>query len=236
MRLSVPHSARSIEIPFCRKAGPSADLGHSKVQGRRVRRYTKTAWLSPVRTSEIGGFVCRFLTKKGTDRGRSNLHHPGCAALQIIRRGSLSRRSKVGGTSRRARQTLRESGHAAIVANAHKVRVIYDNSRKGYRAGAHSLARLACLDVELHSPIEPPIPSAPPRLRTALPVLRPAVTECRAARLTLLARIDELEHPGCTSLPGVFANDFKSSSGQSLAIFRILENAENACRQRVWVQ
>ncbi len=49
---------------------------------------------------------------------------------------------------------LRESGHEVIVANARKLRLIYDNDRKNDRVDAQYLARLARLDPRLLSPVQ----------------------------------------------------------------------------------
>lgn len=49
---------------------------------------------------------------------------------------------------------LSESGHEVIVANARKLRLIYDNDRKNDRVDAQYLARLARLDPRLLSPVE----------------------------------------------------------------------------------
>jgi transposase len=49
---------------------------------------------------------------------------------------------------------LQESGHEVIVANARKLRLIYENDRKNDRIDAQYLARLARLDPRLLSPLE----------------------------------------------------------------------------------
>ena len=60
---------------------------------------------------------------------------------------------EVGTHSRWASHLLKELGHEVMVANARKLRMIYDNPRKGDRADAEILARLARLDPNLLSPI-----------------------------------------------------------------------------------
>jgi len=60
---------------------------------------------------------------------------------------------EVGPHSRWASQLLEGLGHEVLVANARKVRAIYDNPRKGDRNDAQTLARLARLDPALLSPI-----------------------------------------------------------------------------------
>jgi transposase len=49
---------------------------------------------------------------------------------------------------------LREFGHEVIVANARKLRLIYENDRKNDRIDAQYLARLARLDPRLLSPLQ----------------------------------------------------------------------------------
>ena len=49
---------------------------------------------------------------------------------------------------------LKECGHEVLVANARKVRLIYDNIRKNDRIDAQTLARIARLDPQLLHPIQ----------------------------------------------------------------------------------
>jgi transposase len=56
---------------------------------------------------------------------------------------------EVGTHSRWASHLLTELGHEVLVANARKLRAIYHNPRKGDRADAETLARLARLDPTL---------------------------------------------------------------------------------------
>jgi len=67
---------------------------------------------------------------------------------------------EVGAHSRWASHLLRDLGHDVLVANARKLRAIYSNPRKGDRADAETLARLARLDPELLSPIHHRSPQA----------------------------------------------------------------------------
>lgn len=60
---------------------------------------------------------------------------------------------EVGSHSRWASQALKEAGPEVIVADARKLRLIYENPRKGDRADAEYLARLARLDPNLLSPV-----------------------------------------------------------------------------------
>jgi transposase len=84
---------------------------------------------------------------------------------------------EVGAHSRWASQLLKELNHDVLVANARKLRAIYHNPRKGDRADAETLARLARLDPELLSPIHHRSPQA----QADLAVLRSrdALVRCR---------------------------------------------------------
>ena len=84
---------------------------------------------------------------------------------------------EVGTHSRWASHLLTELGHDVLIANARKLRAIYHNPRKGDRADAEILARLARLDPELLSPIHHRSPQA----QADLAVLRSrdAIVRCR---------------------------------------------------------
>ncbi len=60
---------------------------------------------------------------------------------------------EVGSQSRWVSHLLKQLGHEVLVANARKLRAIYDNPRKTDRADAETLARLARMDPHLLSPI-----------------------------------------------------------------------------------
>jgi transposase len=60
---------------------------------------------------------------------------------------------EVGTHSRWVSQTLKDLGHEVIVADARKLRLIYDNPRKDDKVDAEYLARLARLDPKLLSPV-----------------------------------------------------------------------------------
>jgi transposase len=60
---------------------------------------------------------------------------------------------EVGAHSRWASQCLKDLSHEVIVADARKLRLIYENPRKGDKADAEYLARLARLDPKLLSPV-----------------------------------------------------------------------------------
>jgi transposase len=107
---------------------------------------------------------------------------------------------EVGTHSRWVRQLLRELGHEALVANARKLRAIYDNPRKGDRADAETLARLARLDPALLSPIHHRSPQA----QADLAVLRSrdALVRCRTLLINHVrgsVKAAGARLPSCTS-------------------------------------
>ena len=61
---------------------------------------------------------------------------------------------EVGGHSRWVSRMLREQGHEVVVANASKLRLIYENPRKSDRVDAEYLAKLMRLDPSLLSPVQ----------------------------------------------------------------------------------
>jgi transposase len=67
---------------------------------------------------------------------------------------------EVGSHSRWTSQLIEQLDHEVLVANARKLRAIYDNPRKGDRPDAETLARLARLDPKLLSPIHHRSPEA----------------------------------------------------------------------------
>jgi transposase len=60
---------------------------------------------------------------------------------------------EVGAHSHWASQTLKDLGHEVIVADARKLRLIYENLRKDDKVDAEYLARLARPDPRLLSPV-----------------------------------------------------------------------------------
>ncbi len=72
---------------------------------------------------------------------------------------------------------LRSLGHEVLVANARKVRAIYQSDRKDDRADAQMLARLARADPKLLSPIQPRAGST--RLALSMVRSRAALVEVR---------------------------------------------------------
>lgn len=73
-------------------------------------------------------------------------------------------------------------GHEVLVANASKVRLIYENRRKADRVDARYLARLARLDPELLSPVEHRSEQA--QVDLAVLRSRDVLVRCRAALIT----------------------------------------------------
>jgi transposase len=59
----------------------------------------------------------------------------------------------VGGHSRWVSQELKKYGHEVIIADARKLRLIYENPRKSDRVDAEYLAKLVRLDPSLLSPV-----------------------------------------------------------------------------------
>jgi len=110
---------------------------------------------------------------------------------------------EVGTHSRWASQLLKELGYDVLVANARKLRAIYHNPRKGDRADAETLARLARLDPELLSPIHHRSPEA----QADLAVLRSrdAIVRCRTL---LINHTRDLVKSSGSRLPSCSADSF----------------------------
>lgn len=110
---------------------------------------------------------------------------------------------EVGTHSRWASQLLKELGHDVLVANARKLRAIYHNPRKGDRADAATLARLARLDPELLSPIHHRSPEA----QADLAVLRSrdAIVRCRTL---LINHARDIVKASGSRLPSCSADSF----------------------------
>ncbi|NIS79852.1 MAG: IS110 family transposase [Anaerolineales bacterium] len=110
---------------------------------------------------------------------------------------------EVGAHSRWTSHLLRELGHNALVANARKLRAIYHNPRKGDRADAETLARLARLDPELLSPIHHRSPQA----QAYLAVLRSrdAIVRCRTV---LINHAGDIVKVSGSRLPSCSADSF----------------------------
>jgi transposase len=120
------------------------------------------------------------------------------SALQICRIAM-----EVGTHSRWASHLLRELGHDVLVANARKLRAIYANPRKGDRADAETLARLARLDPELLSPIH----HRSPRAQADLAVLRSRDALVRSRTLLTNHTRDIVKASG-SRLPSCSADSF----------------------------
>jgi transposase len=122
---------------------------------------------------------------------------------------------EVGAHSRWVSQLVRELGHEVLVANARKLRMVYDNPRKGDRVDAEILARLARLDPALLSPIHHRRPQAQAdlavlRARDALVRARSSlINHVRGTVKTVGVRL-----PSCTSY--AFASKARPTIPESL--------------------
>jgi transposase len=110
---------------------------------------------------------------------------------------------EVGAHSRWASHLLTELGHDVLVANARKLRAIYHNPRKGDRADAETLARLARLDPALLSPIYHRSPQA----QADLAVLRSRDALVRSRTLLINHARDIVKVSG-SRLPSCSADSF----------------------------
>lgn len=118
---------------------------------------------------------------------------------------------EVGAHSRWVSQALREVGHEVLVANSRKLRVIFDNPRKGDRADSHTLARLARLDPGLLSPIEHRSPQA----QADLDVLRSRDALVRS-RTLLINHVRGVVKSTGARIPSSSASSFPSRAAASL--------------------
>ena len=118
---------------------------------------------------------------------------------------------EVGTHSRWASQLLQQLGHEVLVANARKLRVIYDNPRKGDRRDAETLARLARLDPALLSPIRHRSPQA----QAHLAVLRARDALVRS-RTLLINHVRGTVKSSGARLPSGSANAFAAKVAASL--------------------
>jgi transposase len=110
---------------------------------------------------------------------------------------------EVGTHSRWASHLLNELGHDVLVANARKLRAIYDNPRKGDRADAETLARLARLDPKLLSPIHHRSPQA----QADLAVIR-SREALVSARTDLVNHVRGMVKASGTRLPSCSTSSF----------------------------
>jgi transposase len=107
---------------------------------------------------------------------------------------------EVGSHSRWASHLLEKLGHEVLVANARKLRAIYDNPRKGDRVDAETLARLARLDPTLLSPIH----HRSPQSQADLAVLRSRDALVRSRSLLInhvrsIAKGSGVRLPSCST-------------------------------------
>ena len=118
---------------------------------------------------------------------------------------------EVGTHSRWTSQMLKELGHDVLVANARKLRAIYHNPRKGDRADAETLARLARLDPALLSPIHHRSPEA----QADLAVLRSRDAIVRSRTLLINHARSIVKSTGAR-LPACSADSFASKAALAI--------------------
>ncbi len=107
---------------------------------------------------------------------------------------------EVGAHSRWASHLLKDLGHDVLVANARKPQAIYHNPRKGDRADAETLARLARLDPALLAPIQHRSPQAQAEL--AVLRSRDAIVRCRTSLINHardIVKASGLRLPSCSA-------------------------------------
>jgi transposase len=118
---------------------------------------------------------------------------------------------EVGANSRWVSHLLKELGHNVLVANARKLRAIYQNPRKGDRVDAETLARLARLDPALLSPIHHRSPQA----QADLAVLRSRDALVRSRTLLINHARDIVKSTGAR-LPSCSADSFARKAASSI--------------------
>jgi transposase len=118
---------------------------------------------------------------------------------------------EVGAHSRWASHLLKDQGHDVLVANARKLRAIYHNPRKGDRADAETLARLARLDPALLSPIH----HRSPRAQADLAVLRSRDTLVRS-RTLLINHVRSIVKSVGARLPSCSADAFAVKAASAI--------------------
>jgi len=148
----------------------------------------------------------RLLTTKTSFHQRFSMLPPCRVAMEV---GSHSRWSS---------HLLTDLGHDVLVANARKLKAIYHNPRKGDRADAETLARLARLDPELLSPIHHRSPQA----QADLAVLHSRDALIRS-RTLLINHVRGIVKSSGARLPSCTTNCFSSKA--KLAIPETLQPA-----------
>ena len=139
---------------------------------------------------------------------------------------------EVGSHSRWASHLLNELGHDVLVANARKLRVIYDNPRKGDQADAETLARLARLDPKLLSPIHHRSPQA----QADLAVIRSRDALVRS-RTKLINHVRGMVKASGTRLPSCSTASFSTKVAGSIpdsmqsSLLPILEIIDSVTRE-----
>jgi transposase len=137
-------------------------------------------------------------------------------------------------------RVLENLGHAVVVANARKLRMIYESNRKNDRLGARMLARLGRADVELLAPVrhrgaKAQADLAVVRGRDALVAARTQlINACRGTVKAMGGRL-----PKCTT--AAFVSKVKSSIPPELqaalrpllSSIRALSEQIESCDQRV---
>jgi transposase len=139
---------------------------------------------------------------------------------------------EVGTHSRWASYLLKELGHDVLVANARKLRAIYQNPRKGDQVDAETLARLARLDPHLLAPIR----HRSARAQADLAVIRSrdALVRCRTMLINHvrgMVKSSGSRLPSCTA--GNFASKATSAIPEALlpAILPILDTIASLTQQ-----
>ena len=118
---------------------------------------------------------------------------------------------EIGAHSGWASHLLKDLGHDVLVANARKLRAIYHNPRKGDRADAETLARLARLDPELLSPIH----HRSPESQADLAILRSRVAIVRS-RTLLINHVRDIVKASGSRLPSCSADSFAHKVGPDI--------------------
>ena len=118
---------------------------------------------------------------------------------------------EVGAHSRWASHLIKELGHDVLVANARKLRAIYSNPRKGDRADAETLARLARLDPRLLYPVHHRSPQA----QADLAVIRSRDALVRS-RTLLINHVRSIVKSSGARLPSCSADSFSNKAASSI--------------------